>query len=391
MESAALTEFSETVESIYDAALEPAQWPRAVYNIAKLHQCEKALLFTAQLAPAQGGFAFPIGISERVMLDWGTRYIQHDVWAQAAQRKEFSAGTIIFDTDFCPDEELLASVFYRDFLVPQDIRRVCSGMIFDYRDGAAPGTFCSVFSPHARPAFGAWNRQVHGLIINHLSKSLGTMLRLRDAELRLASTLGALNRLPGGIVLLGQRGQVLFANEPAMRLLSREDGLGLHAGRLVGDGAGWLHATRATDQALLQREIQRVIAADPMQVEHFSRGLAVQRPSGLRPLVVQLAPLSERSQLAHVEGQAHAITFLTDPEANIPLDVGLLSSLYHFTSAEIRLAERLVQGDTVAEIAQRNGVSVNTVKTQLQCVFQKTGTSRQSDLVKLLLSVTARP
>ena len=42
-----------------------------------------------------------------------------------------------------------------------------------------------------------------------------------------------------------------------------------------------------------------------------------------------------------------------------------------------------------AEIAARLGVSVNTCKTQLQAAYAKTGTHRQADLLKLLLSLAS--
>jgi hypothetical protein len=46
-----LNSFSLVVESIYDAALEPARWPDAVERIAHLHGSDKALLFTEPWTP----------------------------------------------------------------------------------------------------------------------------------------------------------------------------------------------------------------------------------------------------------------------------------------------------------------------------------------------------
>jgi DNA-binding CsgD family transcriptional regulator len=386
-----LEEFSAMVESVYDAALEPARWPDAVQRIASLHRCDKALLFTARLAPELGGFAFPVGIDEQYMLDWAARYIGHDLWAKAAEERDFRTGTVIVDTEWVPEEEFLQSVFYREFLVRMDIRRVCSGVVFDFHEGDAPGTFCSVFGGHARQPFDEDSARLHRLTINHLSKALGTMLRLRDTELRLASTLAALDRLHGAVVLLGRQGQVLFANETARRLLAQGDGLALRLGARRGEGLGWLQASRPADQAQLMQQIRSTLAADPLEARHFSHGIAVQRVSGGRPLLVQLAPVSERSPLGQsAEADVGAIAFLSDPEAQLQLDPALLEQLYRLTPAEQRLAREILRGDALPQIAARLAISENTVRTQLKGLFAKTQTRRQADLVKLLMSLAAR-
>lgn len=62
---------------------------------------------------------------------------------------------------------------------------------------------------------------------------------------------------------------------------------------------------------------------------------------------------------------------------------------FNLTPAEARLAAALASGAWLQNYAQTSGVSINTVKTQLRMLFQKTGTSRQVDLVRLLLELSA--
>lgn len=385
-----LDDFSRVVESIYDAALQPARWPDAVERIAHLHGSDKAPLFTPILAPADGGFAFPHGISETAMLEWGSRYIQHDLWTREGVRRDLAAGEAVVDIDLVSDAVLLDSVFFREFLCHHDIRRLCTGMVFDARATTVPMTGCSIYGSMGASPFGEPNRQLHRLTLNHLSNSLGTMLRLRDAELRLASTVAALNRLHGAIVLLGDRGQVLFANDAAMHLLAARDGLGLRSSGRADSGLGMLQASRPSDQALLECEIREAIAADPMRSSHFSHGLKLHRPSGRGAMVLQLSPLSERSGLAPTNRHAHVIGFVTDPSQRIVLDAAMLDALYQITPTEARLAGELLMGDTLPAIAERVGVSASTLKTHLKSLFAKTGTHRQAELVKLLMSLSVR-
>ena len=62
----------------------------------------------------------------------------------------------------------------------------------------------------------------------------------------------------------------------------------------------------------------------------------------------------------------------------------ILVSQYAFTKAEQRLAIELFEGLSLADAAERNRVSLETVRAQLKAVFTKTDTRRQSELVALL-------
>ncbi len=57
---------------------------------------------------------------------------------------------------------------------------------------------------------------------------------------------------------------------------------------------------------------------------------------------------------------------------------------FGLTPAELRLAERLRDGQTLKEAADGLDISINTVRNQLRAVFDKMGLKRQSDLVRAL-------
>lgn len=72
------------------------------------------------------------------------------------------------------------------------------------------------------------------------------------------------------------------------------------------------------------------------------------------------------------------LTLLQKPRASI------LVQLFKLSPAENRLAELLAQGLKPDECADALCVSINTVRSQLRAIFQKTGTSRQSELIGLI-------
>ena len=65
----------------------------------------------------------------------------------------------------------------------------------------------------------------------------------------------------------------------------------------------------------------------------------------------------------------------------------LLTSLFGLTPAERLLAAELGSGTNLADIASRRAVSMGTVRSQLKSIFGKVGVTRQSDLVRTLLTL----
>ena len=82
-----LEQFSDLVHLIYAASAEPSRWPDAVAAVAQSMQAQRTLLFTPFVGPAHGGLLFPWQIEEKHLALWGSKYIDHDVRAQNAQRK----------------------------------------------------------------------------------------------------------------------------------------------------------------------------------------------------------------------------------------------------------------------------------------------------------------
>ena len=65
----------------------------------------------------------------------------------------------------------------------------------------------------------------------------------------------------------------------------------------------------------------------------------------------------------------------------------MMGALYRLTGAEVALVKHLCSGASIEDFAERRLVRLATVKTQLQSVFGKTGTRRQSDLMRLAFSI----
>jgi len=81
---------------------------------------------------------------------------------------------------------------------------------------------------------------------------------------------------------------------------------------------------------------------------------------------------------------ARAAIFIQDPGV-LPLRPGdAFAKLYGLTPSELRVAQALMASMTLQDVAAGLKVSLQTVRTHLQHIFQKTGTSRQADFLALM-------
>ena len=99
---------------------------------------------------------------------------------------------------------------------------------------------------------------------------------------------------------------------------------------------------------------------------------------------------TSRSMLATPSGAASGTDSHTNSEpapdlAGLP-EVARLRVAFGLTKAEARLALRLAEGSSLASAAQAFNVKLTTIRSQLQQVFAKTGTCRQTELVAMILS-----
>jgi DNA-binding CsgD family transcriptional regulator len=146
----------------------------------------------------------------------------------------------------------------------------------------------------------------------------------------------------------------------------------------------------------------RLVAAEPSAARclHGLIGRAAARESTVRTggsmalpspqrdasLSVMVAPLPATSVALLGEGPA-VIVCVTDTEAEVRLPAQRLRDLFGLTFAEARTALAIFEGATLKEAAENLGVSRFTVQNHLARVFEKTGTNRQSALVRLMMRV----
>lgn len=379
-------QFQALLGLIYDAALQPGLWPSVVSRVRQLLGGSAGLLFTPQQMDGPLAMTVPENIAPEVMRQYAETYHRHDVWTQAGiERSLFRTGEVFCDEDLVPRDRLLKSVYFTDFLRPARISRICVSVVFGEADEAVPATVLSIYRGLTSIPFGASEQNMLRLLVPHISRSLGTMYRLRSADKQVAASVAVLDRISRGIILFDARGQVTHLNHYAADLLAATDVIRIET--TIG-GARYLAVADPRKQRQLESMLAGALAVGPVPVAHFNKGLLLPcRDSGF-PMVLSLSRLSAANALGSGTDQPSAIGFLNALNAAVCVNFTLLRDAFALTPMECRLVGELCAGRSITEVAQRHDLSPLTLRDQLKTVFAKTGVHRQVDLVRLALSAS---
>jgi DNA-binding NarL/FixJ family response regulator len=80
--------------------------------------------------------------------------------------------------------------------------------------------------------------------------------------------------------------------------------------------------------------------------------------------------------------------FIQDPTVLSPCPGPAFAKLYGLTKSELRVLLAMLPGLGVKQVAEKLGIGESTVKTHLQHIYSKTGTSKQTELMRLFMSFT---
>lgn len=301
---------------------------------------------------------------EAAQLAYAQHFRQLDLWVNGWQR--IGAPGIFVGGQLVDPHDLERSEFHNDFC-----RRVG---IFHFIGAGVPldaGTslMLGIHRPFGRDDFTAEHKRHLELVLPHLRRAMQVRMMLAAADIQRRLAHEMFEALSLATIVVDARCRIVFANRPAEDLLARSDGLTMRQGRLT---------TRdPRHEADLQRAVSHAasVTASPAGV------LLVRRP-GKRPLSLLAAPFRAPETLS----ESGAVIFVSDPETHRPPATSVLAALYALTPAEARLLDSQLQGERIADYAERVGISINTANTQLKQVFGKTETNRQSELMRLMLS-----
>jgi DNA-binding CsgD family transcriptional regulator len=187
-----------------------------------------------------------------------------------------------------------------------------------------------------------------------------------------------LDALPIGVMIIGSAGNVISTNRIAQDILVSCDEFAVGKAGVEIEALG--QKIRLRD--LFSPEIK---PKNGKFRDRATNAFSVQRLAGQRPLSVLVSPVSDKLG-SKASDEPAAIVYIGDPERILDIDQQRLCQLYGLTRAEARVAALLATGYRLDEAAHHLGLVYETARKHLKHVFGKTGTDRQAELVRLLVT-----
>jgi DNA-binding CsgD family transcriptional regulator len=142
------------------------------------------------------------------------------------------------------------------------------------------------------------------------------------------------------------------------------------------------------DQAA-DRLLRDAIAMIDSESARGVRSFPARDPEAQTAMVAHVIPI--RLSGRDIFLRCAAVLAMTPVAAPKAPPVELVQSLFDLTPTEARVARSLASGKTVEDIASDGGVSLNTVRTHVRGVLEKTGCNRQAELIALLTGLRQPP
>jgi DNA-binding CsgD family transcriptional regulator/PAS domain-containing protein len=368
-EIASIAAFSELVGLIYDCALDPALWPEAIRGICVATSCTAGALDVRDMNTGATRIQQHWNISPEFlerMLQYGpeiaeivstvpdlyTRPLDEPLWVTRDVPAMFS------------------SRYYHEWIKPQRIVDAIQLNMLRQRD-----RFGSLaLSRHEHVGIASErDLAICRLLAPHIRRAVTVSNALDMQAVTLSTFEASLDLIATGVVLVDADARIVHANRAAQAMLQ--------AGSPIRSDRGELRALMPETTTALRAAIARA-AGSEAAIGGAGIGVPAPQADGA-PSLIHVLPLMSGDVRARIAPRAIAALFITPAVDGIGAPPAALAALFDLSPAEMRTLDRLVAGDTLAEAAQALGVALATVRTHLAHIFEKTGTSRQAELIRL--------
>jgi GAF domain-containing protein/DNA-binding CsgD family transcriptional regulator len=360
--------------ALYDGIVDAGGLERALGLLAEQFHCPSAALISfdaaapeADVVSSAGMFAEP-ALQRAYNEEWAPLDPAPRAFAALSFGTAASTG-MLFDAEY-----LRSCAFFQEFFRPRGFEE-CLGANLSSRNGHF--ALLGLQRGADRRAFKRSEIQT----LEEITPHLGRALQLRRTFVRLGvkvdSLVQMIDRLAGGIIVLGSEGGEIHVNRAAREIAARNDGLWL-------DRNGALHAA--------ERGAERVLVRICADVRAGGAGgiVCVPRREEARPYAVLAAPLPAGAAIAGTDrGAPSLLIVIHDPDARIAAAPESIAAIFSLPDATARLIAALAEGVEAKSYAEQQGITMDAVKFHLKTAFAKTGLRSQARLLQAVARALA--
>ncbi len=289
----------------------------------------------------------------------------------------FKVGEVIASNDVLPDPQLHKTRFYKEWLAPQGYVD-CIGMVLE-KSPASCAVFV-VFRDQRGGSVDETARERMVLLVPHIRRAVLIGKTLDQKSVSAAGLADTLDAVAAAVYLVNAEGRMVHVNRSGVALLARDELLCAVGGRLLPHNP---MAARLLSEALA--------VSHGGDLGLGAKGTAVPLTTGHGDhYVAHVLPLNSgtrrRTGAAHA---ASAALFVHKAALNVSSQPEVIAKAYGLTPSELTVLFTMTDALGVRDIAKILGLSQATIKTHLHNLFGKTGTKRQSELMKLVASFSS--
>jgi DNA-binding CsgD family transcriptional regulator len=353
-------EFSRFLASLYDCAIAPGLWERVLPKLSDYMESNTAAIAARQQGERLPYFLIEHGLDEHVHEIYVAKYRQQNPRLPAMAL--FGIDEPVRTEDMLDVEDFKLTTYFKEFHQPYGIGEILASKIVENPQRIIS---CNVSRPHAYTEDDVAKLRN---LCPHIRRVMTISELLERRTVERDNLAEVLDRLAVAVIMVDPKQRIVHKNTAADDVLTGGGPLTSTHGVLTSDNAQSREALR---QAAMAPDLD--LKSIPLKGRNGEFMVATVLPlnSGLRKASAK--PLT-----------ASAAVFVHHPPI---VDDGLvttLSAAFRLTGAEARVMASLLEGLQISDIAQRYAVAVTTVRTQIQRLFEKTNTKRQSDLVRVV-------
>jgi DNA-binding CsgD family transcriptional regulator len=364
-----LDNFSQAVAGVYDASMDVERWADTLSLLARIFG-GRAAQITVASGPNAIAFVKMWGWTDEELARFLPPYLSLShtdprMGLLAARYKAMHCRQVV------SDEVLWASDIYKQALGPGRVEySMCITVPIDHDMHC----LLTVMRGPDHVPFTASDCEDFGRFAPHVGRAVtmhGAFQRCRE---ELATVKALLDGVPLGMMVVDDD-ELKVANRAARTLLGEGDAMRLHNGRLQG-------ATRRADTELRDAVHEALNGTDqPVGV-----ALPIDHAEPVRAVIRRLHPASAGMLGAPNEAVAF---YVTDPRKPVETPEEILQRLFGLTPREAAVLRILVEGEDLQSVAARLGIGIETVRSHVKHIMERTGASRQAELVRMVLSSPA--
>jgi hypothetical protein len=303
-------DYSEVIDLIYEAALDPRGWPRVADRLADL--CGATI---AQIISHDSETFAVTNIAPRADPETVRNYVQHWVYhnplIEPTQR--IPLGSVFTFDRIMPRRELARTAIYNEFFAPAGMEERLGVRLLAEGSSTA---LANLYRPARKGAFERVDEELLASLVPHLQRALQLNVRLADLEISRTASAQLLDRLSQASLLVDAACRVLFANRAAEDILVDQHGV-----HRSGDG------TLRTNRQIETFYLHKFVASAAGRIIDGKAGgggrIRISRGEERAPLIVLVIPLRAETEWLSPR-RPTAILFITDPErANTPTAASL--------------------------------------------------------------------